>query len=442
MAIRQDAFGRAISAILRKLNPTDIQGICVLVAIVNLAAMIASYASASAHLGQTAFGGVLGADFAAFYDAGILIDHYGADRLYDLALQAQIYHANFPFVPADSLDQFQNAPFLALPLPLLSRLRYPWALACWQLVSLGLYAGGFTMLWRQLPALRSMPYRAALLAAATYMPFMTECLAGGQTTAFGFFCLAAALALEGRAKYLASGFMIAMLSYKPTLLLLICPMLLISRRWRQIGGLVAGLAILAAASIAFGGRRIFHSWLQALLYTAKNITGADSGLRLWKYVDVNSFVHGLVGTHPAARWLIVAALTLPIGVLLARSWWPGGQAPARYQNSAWSSTLAWLPAINLYMGIYDAALVVLSATLVAAQQQRRYGCLLPGYGLCLAALYVLPWITEPLARVTGVQLYTPVLAVWGIYVLREARRERVVVESGRAQCEYAGPELL
>lgn len=37
--------------------------------------------------------------------------------------------------------------------------------------------------------------------------------------------------------------------------------------------------------------------------------------------------------------------------------------------------------------------------------------------MLLLALYVIPWCSQPVARVTGIQLYTLVIAVWGVYVL-------------------------
>lgn len=418
-AFLRGAIDDTATAILRKLSPANIRGICALTGIITLAAIIVSYASAAGHMGRSAFGEVLGADFVAFYDAGVLINDYGSSRLYDLALQAKIYHDNFPFVPANSLNQFQNAPFLALPLPALAQLPYPLALCLWQLVSLALYIAGFTILWRELKTLGFLSYRVALLAAVTFMPFMTECLAGGQTTAFGFFCIAAALVLEARGRYLGSGFMIALLSYKPTLLLLIFPMLVISRRWRQLGGFVAGITVLATSSLAFGGRQILTSWLQALIYTGHNATGSGSQLRLWKYVDLNAFAHGLIGDHPVARWTTAAALAVPIAAQLTRLWWRADRNTDADKHSPWTATLAWLPVINLYVGIYDATIVVLSAVFLAAQQVRRHGRLQPGYRLCITALYVLPWLSEPLARRTGLQLYTLALSAWGLYVLRE-----------------------
>jgi hypothetical protein len=82
--------------------------------------------------------------------------------------------------------------------------------------------------------------------------------------------------------------------------------------------------------------------------------------------------------------------------------------------------LAWLPVVNVYVGFYDTALLVLSVLLVTAQLYRRSPILPPGYRLLLVALYVTPWCSQPIARLTGFQLYTLVIAGYGAYVLLDA----------------------
>jgi hypothetical protein len=419
------------SAVGRRLNQADVRGFCALVAIINLALMITGFASASRNQYQTVFGVPLGADFVAFYDAGTLINRYGVGKLYDLPLQARIYHEEFPRAEPDTTDAFQNAPFLALPLPFLSRLAYTWAYALWLMASILLYIGGFRLLWRELKRMPDSSYLTALLVAVTFMPFMVECLAGGQTTAIGFFCLASALALEGRGYSLAAGLMLSLLTYKPTLLMLICPMLLITGRWRVIAGLALGSVLLALISVAFGGWDIFSNWLYALIFTARGSTAAITGLRTWKYLDVNSFARGLAGTHTILRWIIVGAVASCVLPWLLHIWWRIRKSDERLKSSSWALTLAWLPVLNIYVGFYDAALVVLSVMLATEQLYRRSPRLPLSYRLLLMTLYVTPWFSQSIARNTGIQLYTLVIAVWGVYLLVSVNRELPVVDRAR-----------
>jgi Glycosyltransferase family 87 len=406
------------AALGRRLNPGDVRGFCALVASIYLALMIVAFASGSRPPYQTAFGVPLGADFAAFYDAGTLINRYGIARLYDQPLQARIYHQQFPRAPADTTDAFQNAPFLALPLPLLSRLAYPKAYALWMIASLLLYLAGFQLLWRQLQGIPERSYSTALLLALTFMPFMVECLSGGQTSALGFFCFAAVLTLELRGYLLLGGLLLSLLTYKPTLLLLICPMLVITGRWRALAGLALGCSLLTLLSVAFGGWQIFSSWFDTLVFTARGSTAAITGLRTWKYLDVNSFARGLTGTLPILRWLIVGGVASCVLPWLVHTWWRIRKGGERLRSASWMLALAWLPVLNIYVGFYDASLVVLSVMLATEQLYRRHGRLPLSYRLLLVALYLTPWLSQPFARITGVQLYTLVLAVWGLYLLR------------------------
>ena len=416
-------FGRVAAAIGRRLNQSDVREVCALVAIIYLAAMTVAFVSASQNHRQTVFGEPLGADFAAFYDAGTLINRYGVGKLYDLSLQAEIYHEGFPLVDRNTDIFFLNAPFLALPLPILARLAYPWAYALWAIASLALYAGGFRLLWRELKGMPEALFPTALLVAVTFMPFMVECLAGGQTTAVGFLSLASAVLLEGRGKLFASGLALSLLTYKPTLLVLIGPMLVVTGRWRVIAGLAVGGTALGLVSVGFGGWGILSRWFDALVFAGRHATSATSGLRLWKFVDLNSFARGLADTHVALRWIIAGTTSSVALVWLLRGWWcmrTRGELNAR---ANWALTLAWLPILNVYVGFYDTALLALSVMLVTEQLYRRSTGLPLTYRLMLLALYVAPWCSQPIARSTGFQLYTLVIAAWGVFVLRDVGQQ-------------------
>ena len=89
----------------------------------------------------------------------------------------------------------------------------------------------------------------------------------------------------------------------------------------------------------------------------------------------------------------------------------------------WSLTLAWLPILNVYVGFYDTALLALSVMLVTEQLYRRSTKLPLTYRLTLLALYVAPWCSQPIARSTGFQLYTLVIAAWGVFVLRDVGQQ-------------------
>lgn len=265
------------------------------------------------------------------------------------------------------------------------------------------------------------------------MPFLVECLAGGQTSAVGFFCLALAISCEQNGRQLLSGLAVSVCAYKPTLLLLIVPMLVITRRYKTLLGFVAGCGLLALISLLAVGWQGCAGFINTLLYFTHASTSAASSLRSWKYVDVNSFSRLLLGHHSNLRWILTATSFL-IGIpLLLRVWWQGDREKRDERNLVWALTICCTLVLNLYVGIYDSTLVVLSALLTVdflySRANNTQSSLPASYKFVLLLLYVVPWITQPVARLTGLQMFTLVLALLGSYQIIQF--QRVVVERAR-----------
>jgi hypothetical protein len=277
---------------------------------------------------------------------------------------------------------------------------------------------GFSILWRSLEFLPQEIWLTALLVALSFWPFLVECLAGGQTSAFGFFCLALAIASERRSRFW-SGAALALCIYKPTLLLLIVPMLLVTGRWLSLIGVAAGNLVLALVSFALVGREGGLNFLNRLLFYSTSATSTESGLRSWKYVDINAFMRLLLPHHTHLRWAITAVLVLPvIGFLIAKWWRLREETQWRL---LWALTITWTPVLNIYMGIYDSTILVLAGLILTAEFYRRgyRSDSLPfAYKCFLLMLYLTPWFTQNIALMTGVQIYTLAVAAFGIYQLR------------------------
>lgn len=413
----------------RLLNGERVRGWCGIVLVMYLALIAVSFATAVRNQGQTVFGTTLGADFPAFYVAGKIINEHGAAQLYNRELQGRLYHELFPHAEPDALLPYLNAPFFALPFPLLARLPYAWAYLCWFLITLGLYAAGFTLLWRELEGLPASAYRTALIIALSFMPFLVECVAGGQTSAVGFFALALAVVLERRGQWFGSGAVLALLLYKPTLLVLLGPMVLLTRRWKTLAGMATGGAGLLALSALALGVNVTLGWFQTMLGYAQLSTsgaaGAASGLRIWKYVDVNAFARALWGGNALLRWFTVGIVVAACLPLLVKAWWPRAERNSENSEADWALAIVWTPVLNLYLGIYDVTIIVVSAVLLAAWQLRQGDLRVQAKAMFLL-LYVTPWLAQPLARATGLQLLTVVLATFGLYVLRWRKVEHEV----------------
>jgi Glycosyltransferase family 87 len=410
----------------RRLNRPYIKFICVLVLAVYLLVFALTFVRSNS--GRTIFGPLLGGDFGAFYVAGKIFNTQQPDLIYDRTLHHQTYVTQFPTADPDTQSPYVNAPFFILPFTILARLPYSWAYLLWVFISLTLYLAGFALMWRSLDAIPRDAWSVALLLSLSFMPFLVECLAGGQTSAVGFFFIALAISLERRRQYFLSGLALAVCAYKPTLLLLIAPMLLVTRRYHTVLGAVVGGVILALVSLLLVGVEGCRAYLNVLLFFKDASTSSTSGLLSWKYVDVNSFFRLLLGGHTQLRWIttgVAFAVGLPI---LLRTWWRSDTQDERERSFGWAITLTATLVLNLYLGIYDSTLVVLSALITSDLLYRRAGDarfkLPAAYQVFLLLLYVVPWITQPIARLTHVQLYTIVLATFGAWQISRLYRPR------------------
>jgi hypothetical protein len=201
-------------------------------------------------------------------------------------------------------------------------------------------------------------------------------------------------------------------------------MLLVQRRWLTLLGFALTGLFLAVFSVIAAGWTTSFNYPGLLLGYAGATTEGASVFRLWKYVDLNSFVRLLLGDRAAlARWMWVLTVLMALPFLL-RVWWKLGGCAQR--TLAWSFTLTATLVLNLYVGVYDSILVVLGVLLTADQLYGKESppALTPAFRTLLVLLYVVPWFSQPLARITGLQPYTLILAVLGAYQLWLAWRRR------------------
>jgi len=370
--------------------------------------------------GRTVFGPCLGADFAVFYVAGSIFDSYPPERIYDITLHTRLYRGLFPGVPPETQLPYANAPFFVLPFAMLAQLPYQWAYLVWIAASIGLFFGGLKLLLGTFDALPRDAWLTVVLLAFSFTPFLIEGLSGGQVSVFGFFVLALALRLERRGLLLPSGAALACCAYKPTLLLLILPMLVFTRRRRVLGGFAVGIAGLAVLSLLAVGWQGCRNYLDTLLLFLDTSTAAVSGLRTWKYVDINSFSRLLAGGETWLRWGLVILSAGVMVPLIFRVWTKADCERETDRSLVWTLTIAWTPVLNVYLGIYDTILIVPSVLIAADILYRKtadgQAPLTMAFRCQLVLLYLIPWVTQPVARLTGVQLYTLVLAAFGFYL--------------------------
>src|SRR5262249_6249751 len=128
--------------------------------------------------------------------------------------------------------------------------------------------------------------------------------------------------------------------------------------------------------------------------------------------------------------ILSSVILLVIVSLLFQVWWDAERRSKNYQSLVWSVTITWSLVVNAYIGICDATLLVVSAILTAHFLLVRYReseePLDPAFKIILLLVYIVPWITQPIAKFTGVQIFTLVLALLGgyqFYLLHEINKQ-------------------
>lgn len=372
----------------------------------------------------TVFGTELGADYAAFYVAGKILNEYPTTQLYDLDLQHRVSQQVLPGRRAETWLPFRGyPPFVAVCFQPLARLPYARSYFAWLVISATLYVAGFVFIWKTLRALPAETRSTALLLALSFEPFLMETWVGGQLSAVGFFCIALALFCEDRRRPILAGAALAVCLYKPTLLLLIVPLLLAGRRFKTLAGFCLTGVLLAGGGALFAGTQPYREYVKMLTVHLQDATQGGAVFRDWKFVDAVSFVRFLTGGSALGQ-IAVLVVCAAAFLCLAVAWWKSKSADAGTQRLLWAATLTGTLVVNVYVGIYDVVLVVIAALLTADMRT-----LPSNFKWWLVALYVTPWFSQELARVTHFQLYTVVLAGFAVYQFGLAGVSRFRLES-------------
>ena len=389
----------------------------VAVSIIVLCGTIAVLLFATSNRGQTMFGIPLGADFAGFYVAAEILNRGETQQLYDRVLHQRLYHELLPAEAEQVAIPYVHPPFVAGLLRPLAYLPYPVAVAIWQIFSVALYVSGTWLVLDAAGWKSSTDRQLALLLACSFEPFAFECLLGGQLSAVGYFSFALYYWAISRSHPFWAGLGFGLSFYKPTLLLLVLPMLFVGRRWKVLGGMTVTGILLVGISLLLVGWTVNVGYLSELLSFGRSTSGGDLEIRNWKYVDLNNCLRLLLGASSPFQLPLLALIGLVPFFALARAWWKSSQSDDNAQDGLWSTTLIWVPVLNLYFGIYDSIIVVQAALISLGEMARAARDSQPwirsGMAYLLALIYLAPWFSQRLALAIGVSVYTLLLMVWG-----------------------------
>ena len=249
------------------------------------------------------------ADFIYFYGIGRIAHEYPLVRLYDYNLQLKTFNEIYPLHDG-AYGPSPYPPFVALFFSLFARVPFLPAFFLWAGTSLALYITGIAAIVKDIFPGERLKVSLIFCFALAFSPFLYSTLANGQIGALAVCSVGFAFALERRSKPFASGMALSILAYKPTLLLLLIPMLLLTRRFRAFSGFTIGAAMLILTATACGGMQIWPAYAHFLSYFGR-VAGFDghSVLRLWKYVDFSSFLQAVCGGRSSVELGILIAAT-------------------------------------------------------------------------------------------------------------------------------------
>lgn len=387
-------------------------------AIVAITVSLAVAMSLNPNHGRTMFGIPFGADFAGFYVAAEILNRGQLERLYDRDLHYQLYHELLPGEDQQAAIPYIHPPFVAGLLRPLAGCPYPTAVVIWLTISICLYLAGIALMMVAAPWPVAGQQWLVVLLACSFEPFAFECWLGGQLSAIGFFSFALCFAALQRRRPVWAGIGLGICFYKPTLLILVLPLLVIGRRWWMIAGMTITGLVLVGLSCLLVGWDVNVGYLGELLSFNRSLSGSDLEIRTWKYVDLNNCLRTWLGSESQFRWPTFAAVSLLPFLLLCRTWQKFDNYEDQHRRLVWAVTLIWVPVLNLYFGIYDSIVVLQGVYIIAVRLCENSRTTAPlistGFAYFLLLLFVIPWLSQPVAAMSGLPLYTLLLGLSGI----------------------------
>ena len=361
-------------------------------------------------------------DFVNFYSMGRILNEYPADALYRTEVQDRVRNLIHPLA-AGSYAPLPYPPMVGMFFQPFARLQFWPAYLCWLSITLFLYVGSLVAVGARL--FPGIPLKVSLIVCIglSYFPFLIETLASGQISALGFFAFSMAFLLEDAGHPFLSGLTLSLCSYKPTLLLLFLPMMAVTRRYKNLAGLMAGATTMFLFTVAVYGIRLWDAWVKLFLHFGGVSAGVhtNSILDLPKYVDLLAFSALLPYGRSGPALTLLGICAAGAIFLVVDAWRKGGNA-AETRRLVWATTLVWTLLLNVYAPIWDTILAVLSGVLSVQALKTVPAHLLRRCLGCLWTLtFLVSWVATATAARFQIQPMTLLLAVIGVLQIAALR---------------------
>lgn len=368
-------------------------------------------------------------DFVYFYGIGHIANSYPLTKLYDYGLQLKTFNEIFPYpLREGAYGPSPYPPFVALFFSLFARVSVVPAFFLWAGVSLALYLVGIASVVKGSFPEERLKVSLIFSLALSFCPFLLRTLATGQISTVAVFAVGLAVMLDRDSRPFSSGLALSITAYKPTLLLFLIPMLLLTRRFKAFGGFIAGSALLAAAATAFGGIKIWPAYVHFLRVFGRFVGfKGQSSHFLWLYIDFKSFVQAVSGGWSSARLVLFISVSIAMAAWLAVLLWKSAKGGGPAQSLAWAATLTWTLLLNVYVPIYDSVLFVIAAVLtLGALRDLEWKAAMGRMSFLAVLIAVTSWELEKIAQDKGIQFLPILLAMFGLsqlYFLHRAVRQ-------------------
>jgi Glycosyltransferase family 87 len=346
-------------------------------------------------------------DFLQFYISARLIRDGRTSQLYDQRVADTEMEAIIGKQGRVRLPTVYG-PQVGLFFVPVSWLSFPAAARIWVTISLLVFAGCIYLVGRSCAGLRLHSGIVALCAIA--FPPLFHFFVRGQISALVLACFTAALLAFRADRMWLAGVALGFLVFKPQFLVAIPLVLLLSRAWKTLAGLVVAAGAQLAVTAMYFGLAVMRAYFDTLGHVSRWIGSSELRLAPIQMHSLRSFWSLLI-PWPLIPWPGVAlglyVLSSIAAIALAAATWKSS-APLALRFSA--LTLA-AGLVNPHLFVYDllvlapALLLLVDWTLTNEQHPASAALRLLAY-----LAFILP-LFGPLSQWTHLQLSVPAFTV-------------------------------
>jgi hypothetical protein len=383
------------------------------------------------------FADLLPIDFIYFYGIGRLVNEHPSSQFYDLSLQTKVFNEIYQ-LHGRFWGGSPYPPLVGRIFSLFARLNIAQAYYLWLVTSLILYLTGIIAALRAVFP-RDHEKRSLFICFSLAFPaFLSFTLMVGQISSIAIFSVGLAIYEERHSRHFSSGLALSILSYKPTLLVVLLPMLVLTRRFRALAGFFSGVLIWILFSTVLSGVAIWPAYARFLFsFAGRAGINGQSLIDRTEYIDLFSLSYIVRGGRSPLGLVLLAAVVISAAVWLGVLFWKSASLGESHQLLVWAAALTSTLLLNLYVPIYDSVLVTvaIALTLGALAGAKTSGA---ADWIVLLGLGAIPIsaISETFARHHPIQLLTVLLFFLGLAQVSllqvSSRKSESAHEAGRA----------